>query len=232
MADANQKKDVALHSNDLAETKAKELFFEYRSYREIGNAVGVNASTIFRWAEAGLWRDERARQHKELTVESFERNQSQLRDFWKMGIPFMYNSLVIRIQNKQYLSITEIKQLLDAFVNLEKLWRLAQGEATEIFGAAKNERALTYQELKKIIESDSFSDIKIKDVTNEPAIQPEGGSAPPESSSDQPNAPGTTEPGLPVPSNSENTGGSGSGGTDNTSPGNDVGSIRYPFSEG
>lgn len=229
MNDATVQNGVTLNPDDLIKLKAKELYFEYKSTREIGRAVDVDHSTVSRWIKSNGWDKEREDFASEVSSDAFQRSKSQIQDFWKAGIPFMYNSLIHRIQSKKYLSVPEIKSLFDAFINLEKLWRLSKGEATEILGAAQNERIITIEELKKIIEKDSFLDIKTKEVSDAEPIPIESPGFSNEVIGTGSITTGTDTPTNTSAINSVNAEPAGSGGADNSSPGSDVGAKRDPF---
>ena len=147
---------------DLSKEKdeAKALYFQYKTGKEIGEALGVNPITVYRWSEE--WKEEREAVKDGLIEDIQAKNHHIISDIFNFSLPMIRDSIIARVNEGKPLKVFEMNVLTDILTKFDKLLRLEAGKPTDITQV----KPISIHDLKEALEKDKFVEVESK-VLNE-----------------------------------------------------------------
>jgi hypothetical protein len=145
---------------------AWELYRSGRVSREqIAVQLEVTIPTVYRWARENDWARKRRSELFQKVSEKIEDASSEIGECIGVSVDLIKQSLnhwrdkAKQDPDKFALKPRQIKDLAEAIGSLDKLMRLAMGEATEIREERKVYAPITPEELRDVIAGDQFIDL-------------------------------------------------------------------------
>lgn len=110
---------------------AKQMYFCYRTYKEISKQTGVSAASINYYVKQS-WGFEREERKALLLTELTAGRRIELTSITRDGITAIKVAMKTILQNAENLSLSELSQLTKVLESLDKINRLDAGNPTEI----------------------------------------------------------------------------------------------------